>query len=261
MGSDAEQDKDEDAVQPPRAKRRRVNTSAPTTRRTAPIRQARLRCTNSSSLQAQRPPPTQGPKRRQSQRNISEPEPSRGSALEKETLEAAFASFEEWPLEAVLKRVGWMGQRRFRCNPNNYSVGDKLANALTTAFFVRVGTSSALITCSLRIEFPSLQSIAFVTCMEPIELAELRDLCDKNKDLLQTTPLGILALIYAQRVLSWEAWVASLWVNLNEIEVLTFPTGFRTLATTDGCLGVKIESMARQTDEDRESCHTADEAC
>lgn len=64
VGSDAKQGKDEDAVQPPRGKRRRVNTSAPTTRRTAPKRQARLRCTNSLSLQAQRPPPTQGPKRR-----------------------------------------------------------------------------------------------------------------------------------------------------------------------------------------------------
>jgi hypothetical protein len=47
-GSDAERGKDEDAVQPSQAKRRRVNISASTTRRTAPIRQARLRCTNSS---------------------------------------------------------------------------------------------------------------------------------------------------------------------------------------------------------------------
>lgn len=75
VGSDAEQGKDEDAVQPPRAKRRRPNTSAPTIRRTAPVRQARLRCTNSSLQQAPRPPPTQGPKRYQSQRNISEPQP------------------------------------------------------------------------------------------------------------------------------------------------------------------------------------------
>jgi hypothetical protein len=48
VGSDAERGKDEDAVQPSQAKRRRVNISASTTRRTAPIRQARLRCTNSS---------------------------------------------------------------------------------------------------------------------------------------------------------------------------------------------------------------------
>ncbi|KAK4149901.1 hypothetical protein C8A00DRAFT_46588 [Chaetomidium leptoderma] len=85
--------------------RSRVNTSAPTTRRTAPKRQTPLHCTNSPPLQAQIPPPTRGPKRRQSQRSISKPQSSRGSALEEETLEAAFASFEEWPLEAVLKRV------------------------------------------------------------------------------------------------------------------------------------------------------------
>jgi hypothetical protein len=75
-------------------------------------------------------------------------------------------------------------------------------------------------TCILRIQLPNLESIAFVSCIQPTELAELRDLCDKNKDLLRTTPLGILPLIYAQRVRSWEKWVASLWVNLNEIEVL-----------------------------------------
>ncbi|EAQ85571.1 predicted protein [Chaetomium globosum CBS 148.51] len=114
VGSDAEQGKDEDAVQPPRAKRRRVNTSASTTRRTAPMRQARLRCTNSSSLQAQRLPPTQGPKRRQSQRNISKPQPARGSALEEEILGTACASFEEWPLEAVLKRVWVDGVATFQ---------------------------------------------------------------------------------------------------------------------------------------------------
>ncbi|KAH6843088.1 hypothetical protein B0I37DRAFT_383671 [Chaetomium sp. MPI-CAGE-AT-0009] len=86
--------------------------------------------------------------------------------------------------------------------------------------FVRVGRNLALITCILRMEFPSLQSVAFVSCKEPTELAELRDLCDKNQDLLRTTPLGILALIYTQRVRSWEDWVASLWMNLNEIEML-----------------------------------------
>ena len=102
----------------------------------------------------------------------------------------------------------------------NYPVGDKLADTLTAAFFVRVGKSSALITCNLRIELPNLQSIAFVSCSNPTELAELRELCDKNKPLLQTTPLGILALIYAQRVRAWEEWVASLFINLNEIEVL-----------------------------------------
>lgn len=83
-----------------------------------------------------------------------------------------------------------------------------------------MGRSLASTTCSLRIQLPSLQSVAFVSCSNPTEPAELRDLCDKNKDLLQTTPLGILALIYAQRVRAWEEWVASLYVNLNEIEVL-----------------------------------------
>ncbi|GAB1315640.1 hypothetical protein MFIFM68171_05850 [Madurella fahalii] len=95
-----------------------------------------------------------------------------------------------------------------------------LAQITALTFFVRVGRSLTWITCSLRIELPSLQSVAFVSCSEPTELAELRDLCDKNKDLLRTTPLGILALIYVQRVRSWEGWVASLWANLNEIEVL-----------------------------------------
>ncbi|KAK4150401.1 hypothetical protein C8A00DRAFT_18056 [Chaetomidium leptoderma] len=112
--SGAKQGKDEDLVRPPRRKRRRVNTSAPTTRRTAPKRQTRLRCTNSPSPQAQQPPPTQGPKRRQSQRRISKPQPARGSALEEETLGAAFASFEEWPLEAVLKRVWVDGAATFQ---------------------------------------------------------------------------------------------------------------------------------------------------
>ena len=95
VGSDAKQGKDEDVVRPLRGKRRRVNSSsAPTTRRTAPKRQTRLHCTNSLSLQAQRPP-TQGPKRRQSQRNISKPQSSGGPALEEETDEAALASFED----------------------------------------------------------------------------------------------------------------------------------------------------------------------
>ncbi|POS70301.1 hypothetical protein DHEL01_v211305 [Diaporthe helianthi] len=93
VGSDAKRGEDEDAVQPPRGKRRK----------------------------AQRPPPTQGPKRRQGQRSISKPQSSGASALEEETLEAAFASFEEWPLEAVLKRV-WVGgtatfQVEFTWNP------------------------------------------------------------------------------------------------------------------------------------------------
>ncbi|KAK4128649.1 hypothetical protein N657DRAFT_667855, partial [Parathielavia appendiculata] len=87
-------------------------------------------------------------------------------------------------------------------------------------FFVRLPRSMGLITCILRVELPSLQSVAFVSCKEQSELAEVRDLCDKHRGLLQTTPLGILALLYAQRVPSWEEWVASLWVSLNEIEVL-----------------------------------------
>ena len=60
----------------------------------------------------QQPLPTQGPKRRQSKRSISKPQSPGGSALEEETLEAAFASFEEWPLEAVLKRVWVDGSLR-----------------------------------------------------------------------------------------------------------------------------------------------------
>ncbi|KAK3694836.1 hypothetical protein B0T22DRAFT_507617 [Podospora appendiculata] len=123
VGSDAKQGKDKDVVRPPRRKRRMVNTSAPTTRRTSPKRQTRLRCTDSPSLQAQRPPPTQGPKRRQSQRSISKLQSSGGSALEEETLEAAFASYGEWPLEAVLKRVWVDGaatfQVEFAWNPLN----------------------------------------------------------------------------------------------------------------------------------------------
>ncbi|KAL2196965.1 hypothetical protein P885DRAFT_77447 [Corynascus similis CBS 632.67] len=87
-------------------------------------------------------------------------------------------------------------------------------------FFVRVGTNLKLVTCSLRIEFPCLQSVAFVCCKDSTDLAELRDLCDKNIDLLRTTPLGILALIYQQRVRTWEEWVAGLWFNVNEIELL-----------------------------------------
>ncbi|KAK4233277.1 hypothetical protein C8A03DRAFT_48127 [Achaetomium macrosporum] len=108
-GSNAKQGKDEDIVQPPRGKGRRVNTSAPTTRRTAPKRQT-----------PQRPPPTQGQNRRQSQRSISKPQSSAGSALEEETVEAAFASFEEWPLEAVLERM------EFTLNPcTNRGRGDR----------------------------------------------------------------------------------------------------------------------------------------
>jgi hypothetical protein len=129
VGSGAPQGEDEDVVRPPRAKRRRVNTSAAlTTRRTAPKRQSRLRCTNSQSAHAQRPPLTQGPKRRQSQRSSSKPQRSEKpqfsgrSALEEETTEATFASFEEWPLEAVvLKRVLVNGiatfQVQFTWNP------------------------------------------------------------------------------------------------------------------------------------------------
>lgn len=106
-GSDAKRGKDGDVVQPPRGKRRKVNT--------APKRQARLR-TNSPSQQAQ-----QGPRRRQSQRRVSNPQSSGASALGEETPEAGFASFEEWPLEAVLKRV-WVGgaatfQVEFTWNP------------------------------------------------------------------------------------------------------------------------------------------------
>lgn len=106
-GSDAKRGKDGDVVQPPRGKRRKANT--------APKRQARLR-TNSPSQQAQ-----QGPRRRQSQRRVSNPQSSGASALGEETPEAGIASFEEWPLEAVLKRV-WVGgaatfQVEFTWNP------------------------------------------------------------------------------------------------------------------------------------------------
>ncbi|KAK4097933.1 hypothetical protein N658DRAFT_509973 [Parathielavia hyrcaniae] len=87
-------------------------------------------------------------------------------------------------------------------------------------FFVRAGRNMALITCSLRIELPSLHSVAFVCCKVPAELAELRNLCLRNERLLRTTPLGILALIYAQLARSWEEWVADLYTDLNEIEVL-----------------------------------------
>ncbi|KAK4243467.1 hypothetical protein C7999DRAFT_18180 [Corynascus novoguineensis] len=90
----------------------------------------------------------------------------------------------------------------------------------TTDFFVRVKANLTLITCSLRIEFPCLQSVAFVSCNDSTELAELRDLCDRDKDLLQATPLGILALIYRQHVRKWEEWAAHLWINVNEIELL-----------------------------------------
>ena len=48
VGSDAKQGKDEDIVRPPRGKRRRVNTSVPTTRKTAPS-QTRPHCTNFQS--------------------------------------------------------------------------------------------------------------------------------------------------------------------------------------------------------------------
>ena len=49
VGSDAKQGKD-NVVRPLRGKRHRVNTSVPTTRRTAPKRQIRLHCTNSPLL-------------------------------------------------------------------------------------------------------------------------------------------------------------------------------------------------------------------
>ncbi|KAL2192718.1 hypothetical protein P885DRAFT_64660 [Corynascus similis CBS 632.67] len=101
VGSDAKQGKDKDVVRPLRGKR-------------SPKRQTRPRCTNSPSLQAQRLPPIQGPKRRQSQRSISKPQSSGGSALEEETPEAAFASFKEWPLEAVLKRLWVDGAATFQ---------------------------------------------------------------------------------------------------------------------------------------------------
>ena len=51
--------------------------------------------------------------------------------MEEETLEAAFASFEEWPLEAVLKRV-WVGgaatfQVEFAWNPcTNHGQHDRV---------------------------------------------------------------------------------------------------------------------------------------
>ncbi|KAK4041472.1 hypothetical protein C8A01DRAFT_14767, partial [Parachaetomium inaequale] len=50
IGSDAKQGKDKDTVQLLQRKRRRVNTSAPITHRTAPKRQVHLRYTNSLSL-------------------------------------------------------------------------------------------------------------------------------------------------------------------------------------------------------------------
>jgi hypothetical protein len=126
--SGATQGEDEDVVRPPRGKRHRVNTSGPATRKTAPKPQTRPQCTNSQSAHAQRPSPTQGPKRRQSQRSSfnqqhsEKPQSSGRSALEEETrIEATFASFEEWPLDAVLKRVFVDGvatsQMQFTWNP------------------------------------------------------------------------------------------------------------------------------------------------
>jgi hypothetical protein len=103
--SDAEQGKDEDVVRPPRRKRCRVNTSASLSLRRTPMRQTRLSRINSQSLQAPRLL-TRDLERHQSQPSISNPRSSGGSALEEETVKAAFANFEGWPLEAVvLKRV------------------------------------------------------------------------------------------------------------------------------------------------------------
>jgi hypothetical protein len=115
VGRVAKQGKDEDIVRPPPNKRCRVNTSASKTQRTAGKRQTRPHCTDSQSLHAQRPPPTQGPGRRRSQRSISKQRSSVGSASGEDTAEAAFASFEEWPLEeAVLKRVSVDGKATFQ---------------------------------------------------------------------------------------------------------------------------------------------------
>ncbi|KAK3936999.1 hypothetical protein QBC46DRAFT_19603 [Diplogelasinospora grovesii] len=102
-GGDAEQAKHDDLVRPQRRKRRRVGTSAPTTRRTAPRRQARLRCTSSQSQQAQRQ--TQDPKRRQNQRIIPEPRSSERIASEEESVKVPFAYFEEWPVQGVVKHL------------------------------------------------------------------------------------------------------------------------------------------------------------
>jgi hypothetical protein len=129
VGSDAKQGKNEDVIQPPPGKRRRVNSSTLTTRRTAPKRRTRPQCTNSQSPHTQGSSPTQHPKRRQGQRSSSKPQPSetpqssKRSALEEETrAEATFASFEEWPLDAVvLKRALVNGiatfQVQFTWNP------------------------------------------------------------------------------------------------------------------------------------------------
>ncbi|KAK4108027.1 hypothetical protein N656DRAFT_450250 [Canariomyces notabilis] len=95
--SGVKQGKDGDVIQLPQGKRRK----------------ARLR-KNSLSLQAQQPPPTQGPKRRQRQHRNSRPQSSGVSTLEEGALEADFASFEEWPLEAVLKRVRVGGAATFQ---------------------------------------------------------------------------------------------------------------------------------------------------
>ncbi|KAK3302846.1 uncharacterized protein B0T15DRAFT_257645 [Chaetomium strumarium] len=91
VGSDAKQGKDKDIIRPPLGKRRRANTSALATCRTAPKRRI---C----------------PDRRSS----SIPQSSRGPALEEKIVEDAFTSFKEWPLEAVLKRVLVGGEAIFQ---------------------------------------------------------------------------------------------------------------------------------------------------
>ena len=83
----------------------RVKTSAPATRRTAPKRQARLHL--------RRLPVATGSKTTTNPRPKAPPKSAhnfqaaifKGLRFGKETVEAAFASFEKWPLKAVLNRV------------------------------------------------------------------------------------------------------------------------------------------------------------
>ena len=73
----------------------------------------------------------------------------------------------------------------------------------------------------LRVQIPSLNSVAFVACKQPDDLAEIRQLHRGNADFLRrTSPLALFSLVYDQRVRRLEAWASSLYQTTNNVEIL-----------------------------------------
>ena len=73
--------------------------------------------------------------------------------------------------------------------------------------------------CVMKIYTHHRGSVSFVSCRHPADLADFRGLCRAEQDVLRTTPLGLLSVLYDQKVRCWERWGCDLYTAMNGVEV------------------------------------------